>query len=172
MVEEIDISTVRGISLGRGYLNQQTDTYVSLFDVYFHDGTHQTITSDKQMGSGEKRKLLKQKYDEYHGIAEEYIIECDMYLRIDGINVLCGYQVGNILDISERKTLIEVEQLKSKAPVIDEGWRYAKFICLLEIEKGRVIKGRVTKELITQLRALGYTGPLTVGLYQRGEKIK
>ncbi|MNW03534.1 hypothetical protein D3C71_1994850 [compost metagenome] len=59
-----------------------------------------------------------------------------------------------------------------KGLLIDNGSRWLVYTCVGEIELGKVIRGRVDDNFITQIKALGYTFSIEKGMYSMGEKIE
>lgn len=149
----IKISGIKYITKG-GY-NSFGEPY-SYFQVFMNNGDKNTLYFEGH-GAGKHRKDLINLFNEYNNIPETYLLENEIDIRVDGESILFGYRVENNLGDYEYKTLVEIEELRKQGKIRDEGWRHLVYICLLEISKGKIVKGKLTEQYKRQLDELVIT---------------
>ncbi|PPA85006.1 hypothetical protein C4A75_09520 [Brevibacillus laterosporus] len=143
-----DIKAISGIG---GRFGEETYTY---FNIRMKDKKVITLYFE-DVNAYKHRRELKSLFNEYHKIPESYLLENNIHIRVNGEIILFGCRVEDNLDDYVYKTLIELDELKSEGKIRDEGWRHMLFICPLEIENGKVIRGTITDQWQRQLDHMG-----------------
>ncbi|MGG1659475.1 hypothetical protein [Brevibacillus sp. NRS-1366] len=147
----ISIKDIKAISGIGGNFGEEAYSY---FTVQMKDEKINTLFFEDR-NAYKHRRELKRLFNEYNNISECYLLENDIFIRVDGEVIPFGCRVEDSLNDYIYKTLIELEELKAQGKVKDEGWRHMAFICPLEIENGKVLRGKITDQWKRQLDDMG-----------------
>ena len=126
----------------------------------YKDGTREIltfITKDKTSFK-ECRKVKRElliAYNEYNNIPETFLLENEAYANINGEWVHFGTRCETVLGEYICLTLKEIEELRKKFKIIDNGWRHLAGITMLTIKNNKIEKP-VPKRYIEQLEYMGY----------------
>ncbi|EOO11293.1 hypothetical protein [Bacillus cereus] len=150
---QVEIAEIKSISGVGGRFGDDMDVY---FIVFMKDGSTAQFHYNSRIAY-EKRRELKKLYNEFNNVPETYKLMNEADIQVGGVSIPFGVRVDNSLDESEYKTLLEIEELTKQGKIIDNGVRQLAYICLLDIQNGKIVRGTLTDAYRKQLDAMGIT---------------
>lgn len=94
----------------------------------------------------------------YHNVPESYLIQSDVYAKINGATVKVGVKVQTIIRTQKYLMNYEVEQLRREGKIEDRGSRQMVYIQAFELVANKPTK-ELKPEYIKQLKVMGYRIP-------------
>lgn len=149
-----DIKKIGGISRYSVRGETFVEFNVTMKDKSIHNMNFKTKSEVKNYGELKRKELLKL-YNEQNNIPETYLLENDIFLRVNDKNIHFGVRCVTILDEYVYLTNKEIEELRKGSKIKNEGWRHLLYIQPFIIKENKIDRP-IPQRYIDQLEYMGY----------------